>query len=314
MRFPGSGFPRTPPAQGSPTPALGMFPAPLSSPRAGPWGPLQPHLPFPGAQEGAKPAGLLGSCRLPSQKEIPPRSPQALGSQNNPAGEGRPREGSERGAEPAAAAAGASGERARGKEGAGGGGSTDERPDSRLVRSPGSPSALGRLGGWAGSLWFSPFPNWWVAPSRARPFHPGVAAADDSAPAQQGACPPRPVPAHRPLPRPAPPQLPPASPGTGVQSEPSQRLPERLSAQPTRSAAMAGTLDLDKGCTVEELLRGCIEAFGEWRGRTARALRDPDSGPRSQARLWPDPLGSASCIFLVERSPCFRRRETVSLP
>uniref|UniRef100_A0A8C9E0E6 RAS guanyl releasing protein 2 n=1 Tax=Phocoena sinus TaxID=42100 RepID=A0A8C9E0E6_PHOSS len=24
---------------------------------------------------------------------------------------------------------------------------------------------------------------------------------------------------------------------------------------------MAGTLDLDKGCTVEELLRGCIEAF-----------------------------------------------------
>lgn len=26
---------------------------------------------------------------------------------------------------------------------------------------------------------------------------------------------------------------------------------------------MASTLDLDKGCTVEELLRGCIEAFGE---------------------------------------------------
>ncbi|KAK2100221.1 hypothetical protein P7K49_021569 [Saguinus oedipus] len=25
---------------------------------------------------------------------------------------------------------------------------------------------------------------------------------------------------------------------------------------------MAGILDLDKGCTVEELLRGCIEAFG----------------------------------------------------
>uniref|UniRef100_A0A8C0TH58 RAS guanyl releasing protein 2 n=1 Tax=Canis lupus familiaris TaxID=9615 RepID=A0A8C0TH58_CANLF len=24
---------------------------------------------------------------------------------------------------------------------------------------------------------------------------------------------------------------------------------------------MAGALDLDKGCTVEELLRGCIEAF-----------------------------------------------------
>lgn len=26
---------------------------------------------------------------------------------------------------------------------------------------------------------------------------------------------------------------------------------------------MTSTLDLDKGCTVEELLRGCIEAFGE---------------------------------------------------
>ncbi|MFN1240434.1 hypothetical protein ACKYVA_22230, partial [Paenibacillus larvae] len=30
---------------------------------------------------------------------------------------------------------------------------------------------------------------------------------------------------------------------------------------PLAPAAMASTLDLDKGCTVEELLRGCIEAF-----------------------------------------------------
>uniref|UniRef100_A0A8B9YX34 RASGRP2 n=1 Tax=Bos mutus grunniens TaxID=30521 RepID=A0A8B9YX34_BOSMU len=33
---------------------------------------------------------------------------------------------------------------------------------------------------------------------------------------------------------------------------------------------MAGTLDLDKGCTVEELLRGCIEAFAG--GQTAPHL------------------------------------------
>nr|XP_015105393.2 RAS guanyl-releasing protein 2 isoform X1 [Vicugna pacos] len=35
-------------------------------------------------------------------------------------------------------------------------------------------------------------------------------------------------------------------------------------------AAMAGTLDLDKGCTVEELLRGCIEAFDD-----SGKVRDP---------------------------------------
>uniref|UniRef100_A0A8C0D813 RAS guanyl releasing protein 2 n=1 Tax=Balaenoptera musculus TaxID=9771 RepID=A0A8C0D813_BALMU len=33
---------------------------------------------------------------------------------------------------------------------------------------------------------------------------------------------------------------------------------------------MAGTLDLDKGCTVEELLRGCIEAFDD-----SGKVRDP---------------------------------------
>lgn len=40
-------------------------------------------------------------------------------------------------------------------------------------------------------------------------------------------------------------------------------------------AAMAGILDLDKGCTVEELLRGCIEAFGEWYGRAHPARAQP---------------------------------------
>lgn len=62
-----------------------------------------------------------------------------------------------------------------------------------------------------------------------------------------------------------------AFPGTGVQSEPRGRL--RSAAWPSlpAPAAMAGTLDLDKGCTVEELLRGCIEAFGEWHGRARPA-------------------------------------------
>uniref|UniRef100_A0A8D0VQP8 RAS guanyl-releasing protein 2 n=1 Tax=Sus scrofa TaxID=9823 RepID=A0A8D0VQP8_PIG len=55
-----------------------------------------------------------------------------------------------------------------------------------------------------------------------------------------------------------------------VRSEPRGRLPERKLAQPTPPAAMAGTLDLDKGCTVEELLRGCIEAFDD-----SGKVRDP---------------------------------------
>lgn len=45
---------------------------------------------------------------------------------------------------------------------------------------------------------------------------------------------------------------------------------------------MASTLDLDKGCTVEELLRGCIEAFGEcsMRGHTQ---------PKPEPNPWPGP-------------------------
>uniref|UniRef100_A0A8C6FVC7 RAS guanyl-releasing protein 2 n=1 Tax=Moschus moschiferus TaxID=68415 RepID=A0A8C6FVC7_MOSMO len=46
----------------------------------------------------------------------------------------------------------------------------------------------------------------------------------------------------------------------------------RSAARPSlpAPAAMAGTLDLDKGCTVEELLRGCIEAFDD-----SGKVRDP---------------------------------------
>lgn len=57
---------------------------------------------------------------------------------------------------------------------------------------------------------------------------------------------------------------------SGQGSGPSPVGGSRSAARPSlpAPAAMAGTLDLDKGCTVEELLRGCIEAFGEWHGRT----------------------------------------------
>lgn len=99
-----------------------------------------------------------------------------------------------------------------------------------------------------------------------------MAAADDSAPAQQGACLPRPISVRgaAPLAR-ASADSGSVSPGTGVRSEP--RGGSRSAAWPSLPApeAMAGTLDLDKGCTVEELLRGCIEAFGEWHGRTRPA-------------------------------------------
>lgn len=113
-RFPGSGFlPTRAGRAGSPPPPPEECSTPLclSSPRAGPWGPPQPPLPFPGEPRRGR-AGRLGSYPLPSQKEIPPRSPQALGSQNNPAGEGRLCGREARGAQGrAAVTAGASGDR-----------------------------------------------------------------------------------------------------------------------------------------------------------------------------------------------------------
>lgn len=59
---------------------------------------------------------------------------------------------------------------------------------------------------------------------------------------------------------------------------------------------MAGALDLDKGCTVEELLRGCIEAFGEWRGGEWRggggATPNAQGPSRGLPALPPQPAAS----------------------
>ncbi|OWK17384.1 RASGRP2, partial [Cervus elaphus hippelaphus] len=59
---------------------------------------------------------------------------------------------------------------------------------------------------------------------------------------------------------------------SGQGSGPSPVGGSRSAARPSPPvpAAMAGTLDLDKGCTVEELLRGCIEAFDD-----SGKVRDP---------------------------------------
>lgn len=80
--------------------APGMFcSTPARLPKGRPLGAATAPPPLPGrplrrGQDAWVPAPL------PSQREIPPRSPQALGSQNNPAGEGRLwRKGSGRGAE-----------------------------------------------------------------------------------------------------------------------------------------------------------------------------------------------------------------------
>ena len=67
-RFPGSGFPLTPPGRSGlpappspPPPQECSSPLQPASPRAGPWGLPQPRLPFRGAREGATRAGRLGS-------------------------------------------------------------------------------------------------------------------------------------------------------------------------------------------------------------------------------------------------------------
>lgn len=56
----------------------------------------------------------------------------------------------------------------------------------------------------------------------------------------------------------------------------------KLGFRPLAPAAMASTLDLDKGCTVEELLRGCIEAFGELPAALGNTQLDPEPDSRPE--------------------------------
>ncbi|KAJ8795738.1 hypothetical protein J1605_002500 [Eschrichtius robustus] len=151
-----------------------------------------------------------------------------------------------------------------------GGWDTNQPPEFWLVPIPGeslSPPTTPRVG----RKLLGQFVSQLVGCNIPGQLTPGVAAADDSAPAQQGACLPRPISVRG--------AAPPArafadsrsaSPGTGVRSEP--RGGSRSAAWPSLPApeAMAGALDLDKGCTVEELLRGCIEAFDD-----SGKVRDP---------------------------------------
>lgn len=127
-RFPGSGFPLTPPSRsGLPPPPRPRNVLLHSGPphKGRPLGDATAPPPTRGEPrrgQCGQDAWVLSSL-LPSQGEIPPRSPQALGSQNNPAGEGRLlREGKqeERRTE-LRGAAGACGEQALGKEGPPGG-------------------------------------------------------------------------------------------------------------------------------------------------------------------------------------------------
>ncbi|XP_012580681.1 PREDICTED: RAS guanyl-releasing protein 2 isoform X2 [Condylura cristata] len=211
-------------------------------------------------------AGRLGSSPLPSPGEIPPRSPQALGSQNNRAGEGRlRREGSRRGAEPNSGVLQVS--LGRGRENRASGG-TNRSSEFRLVPVPGEPlgatprvgrKPLGRPGFPTGGL-HHPGPNGLTPRGRGRRLRPCPAGGVPSTPGSQ-------LPGRTRTERLHPLLF--CLSRTGVRFEPRGRLSECCLAQPTR-VAMAGTLDLDKGCTVEELLRGCIEAFDD-----SGKVRDP---------------------------------------
>lgn len=130
-----------------PTPAPGMFFTPARLPKGRPLGDATAPPPSLGARERAIRAGRLGSSLSSSQGEIPPRSPQALGSQNNLRGKGGCG-----GREAGGAQSRAAGclqvplrERTPGEEGLweAGAPSTSRSPGSSA--SPGSPSALPRL-------------------------------------------------------------------------------------------------------------------------------------------------------------------------
>ncbi|KAI4553541.1 hypothetical protein MJT46_020093, partial [Ovis ammon polii x Ovis aries] len=224
-RFPGPGFPLMPPGRrGSPLRPSSPTPTPRSqecsspaqpaSPRAGPWGLPQPRLLFPGAREGATRAGRLGPLRLWVPK-ITLRGKGGCG--------GREAGG---GAELSCGML----QRAY-REG-------DWDTDHPLgVPRPSRGSQGGPEASWpvhfpTGGL-HHPGPDR-LTPGRGR-------GGNDSAPAQQGACPPRPVSTLG--------AAPPArasadsgsaSLGTGVRSEPCGRLPERRSAEPTRAGGHGG--------------------------------------------------------------------------
>lgn len=316
-RFPGSGFPLTPPGRsGLPRPrprnVLLLF---LSPPQGQAPGGRHSPTSLPGSPGGGQAGRTPGFLLPPIPKEIPPRSPQALGSQNNPAGEGRLRGREARGAQSrAAAAAGASG-RGRGDKRAQGGAPTSPRSPGSAP-SPGSPWALWRLRGWAGSLWASRFPNWWVAPSRARPFNPGVALADAAAPAQQGACPPRPVPAHRPLPRPAPPQTP-TLPLPGQGSSPSPVGGSRSASWPSLPARRPWRAP--STWTRAARWRSCFAAASKPSVSGAGVHAQPEPG----GTLTPDPLPGQALAPTPSaphpasssgRGPHAPERENVSFP
>ncbi|XP_027628202.1 RAS guanyl-releasing protein 2 isoform X2 [Tupaia chinensis] len=144
--------------------------------------------------------------------------------------------------------------------------------NSRCGKRPSPRDCVPGSGSWGGPE-ASPrvcFPTDWLHHPRPDRLTPGVAAADNSAPAQQGACPPRPVPARGPLPQLVPLHSCSPSPGRGPVPAPCKTPEAHLGPRPPVPAAMASTLDLDKGCTVEELLRGCIEAFDD-----SGKVRDP---------------------------------------
>ena len=248
-QFPGPGFPLTPPGRrGLPTSAP-LPPAPPPAPRNVP---LHPSPPPRGQAPGGcrSPAssswepgrGRLGQDAwvpppFSSQGEIPLRSPQALGSQNNPAGEGRLwREGSGRGRRTELrGAAGASGERTGGEERAHGEGDWDTDHPRGVPR-----PSRGSRGGPEAS-WPVHFPTGGLHHPGPDRLTPGRGRGGTTPPLpSRGRARPAPFLPSGPLRWPAPTPALPLSLRTGVRSEPRGRLPERSSAEPTRAGGHGG--------------------------------------------------------------------------